>query len=63
MPEAKKIFESWFERFSIDGFMTPDTCVDFIRDSTSDLTVNIADARVQRLFDDYDKDTDGKLSL
>ena len=37
MPEAKKIFESWFNAFSNDeGFMTPDTCVDFIRSSTSD---------------------------
>ena len=37
MPEAKKIFESWFELFSDDsGYMTPDTCVDFVRNSTSD---------------------------
>ena len=33
--EVKVIFESWFERFSNEeGYMTPETCVDFIRSST-----------------------------
>ena len=37
VPEAKAIFESWFNKFSDEeGFMTPDTCVEFIRNSTQD---------------------------
>jgi Ca2+-binding EF-hand superfamily protein len=62
MPEAKKIFESWFETFSRDGFMTPETCVDFIRNSTSDQTVTIQDNRVTRLFTEYDRDNDNRIS-
>ncbi len=35
VPEAKAIFESWFEKFSNEeGFMTPETCVAFIKGST-----------------------------
>lgn len=35
VPEVKEIFESWFEKFSdSEGFMTPETCVEFIRNST-----------------------------
>ena len=37
-------------------------CVDFIINSTNDATVNVMDSRVTRLFDEYDKDKDGKLS-
>lgn len=63
VPEAKRIFESWFETFSNDeGFMTEDTCVDFIKNSTNDPNVNTQDQRVTRLFTEYDKDKDGKLS-
>jgi hypothetical protein len=37
IPEAKKIFDAWFERFSdAEGWMTPETCAEFIRSSTSD---------------------------
>ena len=39
VPEAKKIFEQWFETFSENGYMTPETCVNFIKNSTSDPTV------------------------
>ena len=63
MPDAKKIFETWFETFSVDGFMTPETCVDFIKNSTSDGTVTINDSRVIKLFKEYDVDGDGKLNL
>lgn len=49
--------------FSEEGYMTPETCVNFIKDSTNDPNVTSSDQRVTRLFDDYDKDKDGKLSL
>jgi Ca2+-binding EF-hand superfamily protein len=62
VPEAKRIFEAWFETFSDEGFMTQDTCVDFIKNSTNDPNVNTQDQRVTRLFTEYDKDKDGKLS-
>ena len=44
VPEARAIFESWFDKFSNDeGIMTPETCAEFIRHSTSDNTVTIVD--------------------
>jgi len=60
--EAREIFASWFNKFSNDGFMTPETCTDFIRNSTSDPTVLITDPRVVRLFNEYDRDIDGKIT-
>jgi Ca2+-binding EF-hand superfamily protein len=42
--------------------MTPETCVEFIRNSTSDPSVLITDPRVVRLFNEYDKDIDGKIT-
>ena len=42
--------------------MTPETCVEFIRHSTKDQTVAVTDPRVVRLFNEYDKDIDGKLT-
>lgn len=62
VPEAKKIFESWFDTFSDSEFMTPETCVEFIKSSTSDPTVTTADPRVIRLFEEFDVDRDNKLS-
>lgn len=62
VPEARAIFESWFDKFSEDGVMTPETCVEFIKNSTKDETVAITDPRVVRLFNEYDKDIDGKLT-
>ena len=35
VPEARAIFESWFEKFSNEeGYMTPETCIEFIRSTT-----------------------------
>lgn len=63
VPEAKAIFESWFEKFSnTEGFMTQDTCVEFIRNSTQDNNVTVTDSRIVRLFNDYDRDLDGKIT-
>ena len=63
VPEARAIFESWFDKFSDQtGFMTPDTCVEFIRSTTSDGSVPPTDSRIVRLFNDYDKDIDGKIT-
>ncbi|CDW78148.1 ubiquitin carboxyl-terminal hydrolase family protein [Stylonychia lemnae] len=63
VPLAREIFASWFKKFSTaDGFMTPDTCVEFIRNSTNDPSVLMTDPRVVRLFNEYDKDIDGKLT-
>ena len=63
VPEAKAIFETWFERFSNEeGVMTPETCVNFIRDSTNDVTVSMTDNRIVALFNNYDQDIDGKLT-
>lgn len=45
VPEARAIFDSWFDKYSIIlpetgiRIMTPKTCCDFIRDSTKDDTV------------------------
>lgn len=37
VPEARQIIESWFEKWSDGtGYMTPETCVGFIRSTTSD---------------------------
>ena len=36
MPEARIIFESWFDKFSENNYMTPASCVEFIRNSTND---------------------------
>lgn len=64
IPEAKVIFESWFYKFSNEeGFMTPETCVAFIKNSTQDHTVTHTDSRIVRLFNEYDKDIDGKITL
>lgn len=63
LPEPKRIFESWFDTFSENGFMTPETCVNFIKNSTNDPNVTAEDSRVTRLFDEYDKDKDGCLNL
>lgn len=62
MPEARIIFVSWFDRFSHDGYMTPDSCVDFIRNSTNDQTVTTSDSRIVRLFNEYDDNLEGRLS-
>lgn len=44
VPEARAIFESWFDKFSnAEGIMTPETCAEFIRNSTSDNTVTYTD--------------------
>jgi hypothetical protein len=50
VPEVKKIFESWFDTYSVDGYMTKDTCVEFIKQSTKDGTVTTQDQRVSKLF-------------
>jgi hypothetical protein len=51
VPEARKIFESWFDTFSTpEGFMTNETCVNFIKNSTNDQSVTANDPRVVRLF-------------
>ena len=40
VPEARAIFELWFNKFSNeDGIMTPETCCEFIASSTNDITV------------------------
>ena len=60
VPETKAIFSAWFEKFSEDGWMTPDSCTNFIRASTTDQTVLKTDSRVVRLFTNYDEDCDGQ---
>mmetsp|Transcript_44247 Transcript_44247/g.32237 ORF Transcript_44247/g.32237 Transcript_44247/m.32237 type:complete len:96 (-) Transcript_44247:78-365(-) len=43
-----------------DGFMTPETCVYFIKGCTGDLPP-VNDDRITGLFEKYDADKDGKL--
>jgi hypothetical protein len=63
VPEVRAVFESWFEKFCTeDGFMTPESCVEFIKSSTQDQSVSPTDSRIVRLFNEYDRDIDGKLT-
>lgn len=57
-PEAREIFEEWFNTFSKDGMMRKEDCVAFIRSCTDDNCL-ITDPRVTNLFRDYDNDNDG----
>lgn len=57
-PEARAIFEDWFETFSKDGLMRKEDTVAFIRSCTED-NCSINDNRVTNLFRDYDNDNDG----
>ena len=60
-PEARAIFELWFDSFSKDGLMDPDDCVEFICSCTED-RCSKNDSRVTKLFDNYDSDGDGKVT-
>jgi hypothetical protein len=51
IPEAKRIFEMWFETFSEDGLMSPERCAEFIRNSTNDPNVHARDSRVGLLYE------------
>ena len=42
--------------------MTPETCVEFVRHSTTDTQVSVEDSRITKLFETYDVDRDNKLS-
>ena len=58
--EAINIFGEWFDDFSVDGLMTQEDCVEFIRSCTDD-KCSINDSRVKNLFADHDYDGDGKV--
>lgn len=57
-PEARAIFEDWFDTFSKEGLMRKEDTVAFIRSCTED-NCSINDTRVTNLFRDYDNDNDG----
>ena len=57
-PEARAIFEDWFDTFSKDGLMRKEDTVAFIRSCTDD-NCSLNDPRVTGLFRDYDNDNDG----
>lgn len=63
--EARAVFTDWFHMFSEDGFMTPLTCTEFIKFTTGspNLSVLPGDERINVLFNKYDLDKDGKLSI
>jgi Ca2+-binding EF-hand superfamily protein len=43
--------------------MTPETCVEFIKGSTNDTSVIKTDKRIVAMFNEYDKDIDGKITI
>jgi len=61
-PLAKKIFLEWFDTFSEDGRMSPQTCADFIHSCTNDYC-KAEDKRVKEVFSTYDNDKDGFLTV
>jgi hypothetical protein len=60
-PEAIAIFGEWFDDFSHDGFMTPEDCVEFIRSCTDD-KCKTTDGRVRNLFNNHDKNGEGRVN-
>lgn len=58
--EAISIFGEWFDSFSVEGLMTPEDCVEFIRSCTDD-KCKTSDNRVRNLFTNHDYDNDGKV--
>lgn len=62
-PEAEQLFTEVFLNFTNeDGYMTRKTCTLFLRSCTSQMT-DENDARIKRLFDNYDKDKDDLITL
>ena len=59
-PEARRVFDDWFDKFQHGGFMTPQNCADFIRSCTDD-NCKADDPRILNLFHQYDYDKDGKI--
>lgn len=59
--QAENIFHCWFDTFSKEGFMTPENCVDFIKSCTAD-NCKVTDSRIQNLFNNYDRDRDGRVT-
>ena len=58
--DAEGIFHSWFDEFSLEGFMTRQDAVNFIRSCTDD-KCTLKDQRILKLFE-YDADKDDKLT-
>ena len=62
-PEAERLFEEVFYQFvNEDGYMTRQTCINFLQRCTSQLT-SVDDPRITRLFENYDKDKDERVSV
>lgn len=62
VPAAEKIFGSWFMRFQTAERMNPQQCADFIHSCTGDFC-KADDRRVKEVFDRFDDDNDGYLTL
>ena len=59
-PEARQVFEDWFNGFSKEGLMRKEDTQAFIKSCTSD-DCSINDPRIQKLFA-YDADNDGAVT-
>ena len=60
IPDLLKIFNEWFDSYSINNQMTPQTCAAFVKDVTNSYeNISFEDERVKSLFKSKDTNNDG----